>query len=269
MKGRAVFDALAHLDESVIEESEGTSKRSVSPGAGRIMRTVALIAAAAAAVAVIAGHVWPSVPDTAEPKDGQSQAEPYEIRLSEATTAEVTLAEEGEVPGGAKSELKYFTEEELFSREGVIAFRGKITGLTNIKISFGRVSCYRCIAEILVSKVYKGDVKAGETVRMLVPCPVPVDDLGVWYEDSDTAVHMRPGMEGIFMPYVYGEDSVWSMGDRAVRMLDLAECGLGDGVRWAFLDTERGLVYERYSYEGADGSRDLDDIERYVVKMLG
>ena len=44
--------------------------------------------------------------------------------------------------------------------------------------------------------------------------------------------------------------------------------GLPDGVRWAFLETPEGLLFDRESYAGAAGARSLDEIESYIQRML-
>jgi len=71
------------------------------------------------------------------------------------------------------------------------------------------------------------------------------------------------------MPRIYGEDAVWEMYGVTLMLSDLAPCGLGDGMRWAFLKTEDdGLVYARHAYPGAGSAQTLDDIEKYVKKMI-
>ena len=70
------------------------------------------------------------------------------------------------------------------------------------------------------------------------------------------------------MPWVYDEDSYMEQNGAVLMQQDIAECGLADGMRWAFLSTERGLVYDKNAYPGAKDAADLDDIEEYVTKML-
>ena len=70
-------------------------------------------------------------------------------------------------------------------------------------------------------------------------------------------------------PRAYREDARWEQNGATLMLRDLAPRGLWDGMRWLFLETEQGLVYEKNSYPGAAGAVTLDDIEEYVVKMLG
>ena len=55
-------------------------------------------------------------------------------------------------------------------------------------------------------------------------------------------------------------DSYIEMNGAVLMTKDLAECGLADGMRWAFLDTEQGLVFLRSAYPGAENATNLDDI---------
>ena len=92
---------------------------------------------------------------------------------------------------------------------------------------------------------------------------------GIKIEDTGIAAQIESGMEGIFMPRAYREDAYWEQNGATLMLRDLAPCGLWDGMRWLFLETERGLTYAQSAYPGADGCATLDDIEEYVVKMLG
>ena len=70
------------------------------------------------------------------------------------------------------------------------------------------------------------------------------------------------------MPWVYDENSYIEMNGAVLIKQDLAVCGLADGMRWAFLDTEQGLVFLRSAYPGAKDATNLDEIEAYVIDML-
>ena len=190
-----------------------------------------------------------------------------EIKLSQETTAKVSYGvKKGTVVLG-KAELAWFNEEEMFAREEMYVFRGKVSGLTNITIDFNGDKEARCIALIDVERVYKGDIKEGEQIKMFLPCAITED--GVMVEDTGVITRIKVGMEGIFMPWVYDEESYWEQNGAKLMMEDLAPCGLADGERWAFLSTEKGLAFGRWAYPGAENAETLDDIEAYVIKMLG
>ena len=124
----------------------------------------------------------------------------------------------------------------------------------------------RCIATIVIDEVYQGDLEPGEQITMLIPCPI--DEYNIWVEDTSVISQLESGMEGIFMPWIYDKDSYIEMNGAVLMLRDLAVCGLADGMRWAFLNTDHGLVYERWAYPGTGNATNLDDIEAYVIEML-
>jgi len=171
----------------------------------------------------------------------------------------------------AQASLVYFTEEELFANRVIgfelVAFEGTVVQVENIVIDFGGgLKDYRAIATIKVREVFRGDIEAGSTIRVLLPAPV--NKPGYWVEDSDTCSQMTVGTTGIFMPLKYDETAYRKENGNTLILTDLAEYGLGDGERWAFLDTPNGLVFDRYAYEGAANMTTLDEIRQYVIYML-
>ena len=186
--------------------------------------------------------------------------------LSEKTTAKVSLGYDEEAATSSKADLVFLTEEELFAHEKMYAFRGRVSGLTNVTIDFNGDKMVRCVATISIDEVYKGDLAPGDRITMLIPCGI--DLIGVAVEDTDIIAQLESGMEGIFMPWVYDENSRIEMNGAVLITKDLAECGLADGMRWAFLSTNRGVIFERNAYSGAYEATTMDDIEGYVVDML-
>ena len=189
-----------------------------------------------------------------------------EIVLSGKTTAKVSYGYEEETVTSTKSDLVNFTEEEMFSREKMYVFRGKVSGLENITIDFNGVKEVRCIATIVLDDVYQGDIIAGEQITMLLPCAIDV--VGSAVEDTDVITHLECGMEGIFMPWVYDDGSYREENGAKLMLRDLASCGLADGMRWVFLSTDQGLLFEQNAYPGAKNATTLDDIEAYVIEKL-
>ena len=253
MNGMELLEKMELVESAYVEEADAPPVR---------RRRVRGVWAAAACVCLLLGALlWPrSGTITPEPQVG-------DFELSEGTTAKVTVGIEGDV-GARIVDLVWLTEEELFRQEGLYAFRGRVSGLTNVTLDFNGEKEIRCIATVAVEKVYCGEVEEGEQIAMLLPCPAGVSGQ-LWIEDTDTASRIESGMEGIFMPWAYLEDTCWKQNGATLMLRDLASCGLADGLRWMFLQTDEGLVYEKSAYPGADGAVTLDDIESYVVKMLG
>jgi len=66
----------------------------------------------------------------------------------------------------------------------------------------------------------------------------------------------------------YGIDSVYQSNGATLYLGELAPYGFGDGIRFAFLETEEGLVFSRDAYVGAKDASTLEEIEVYVEQML-
>lgn len=161
--------------------------------------------------------------------------------------------------------LAYHTEEELFSNNTDI-FKGKILSLDNIEMNFNGEKLYRAIAQIKIEKVYRGSCDKGDTVSVMLPCPITE---GVWVEDTDTVCAMKEGMTGIFMPIFYTEEnSFLEYNNARLVQKDIADYGFPDGMRYAFLETEDGLIFDRYSYETISDAKTLDEVEEYIQTML-
>jgi len=79
---------------------------------------------------------------------------------------------------------------------------------------------------------------------------------------------MTVGTRGIFMPAKYNENSTWWMNNRTLYLEEIAEYGLLDGERWAFLETERGLIFSREMYPGISEATTMDAVRLYVNLML-
>lgn len=163
------------------------------------------------------------------------------------------------------SKVDLLTEDEIFSHENMYIFRGTVSNLKNVTIDFNGEKEVRCIATIAVKKVYQGDITEGERIQMLIPCPIGTD---IWLEDAHIISKLETGMEGIFMPWIYDENSYLEQNHAKLIMTDLASCGLADGVQWAFLSTEQGLVFDEEAHSGAVNAVTLDDIEKYVIENL-
>ncbi len=162
--------------------------------------------------------------------------------------------------------LIYLTEEELFTYFDTAIFLGTVREIRNIELDFNGDTAYRAIAEIEVERVYRGPCADGETVSVLLPCPI---DSGLWVEDTETVSAMREGMSGIFMPVIYdNENSRWEQNGAVLIKKDIVDYGFADGVRYAFLETESGLVFDRGAYESIADAQTLDEIEEYILEMV-
>lgn len=162
--------------------------------------------------------------------------------------------------------LVWLELEEIFSPQTTI-FRGRVSRIDNIELDFNGRKSYRAIVSICVDEVLQGDVKAGEIVRVLAPCPINNGE--VTQSATDVIAQLCEGMEGIFMPKAYNEDSFWEENGATLYLCDVAPYGFWDGMRWAFLDTDAGLVFEKNVYKEIASAGTLDQVEAYIRDQLG
>lgn len=156
------------------------------------------------------------------------------------------------------------TLEEIFTPETTIV-RGRVSGIENIELSFNGQREYRAIATVAVDESIQGSVQAGENIRILLPCPITGE---VRMSATEVTAAMRDGMEGIFMPRAYDEDSYWEQNGATLYLAEVAPYGLWDGLRWVFLDGSDGLIFERSVYEDVADAESLDEIEAFIRAQI-
>lgn len=241
MKQEDFFEILGKLDETYVAEAEEPVKKK-----GRVVRKYVFILGAAACISlfILSGRRIEL--------SGHSKG----VRASYAFF----------VPRiGADACLVYLTEEELFTEWSDIIVKGTVKKIDNIKLDFNGSTMYRALADIQVEKVYHGKCAEGKTIRVLLPGAVTA---GSYNSIMDTLGQLKVGMTGIFMPKEYTADSLYQTNGATLCLRDLAEYGFGDGIRFAFLETKDGLVFDEGAYVGAQGAYDLEDIEAYIYEML-
>lgn len=166
----------------------------------------------------------------------------------------------------SSSDLIWLTEEEIFHEYNTSIFSGEVVDLKNIVIEMGsRNKNYRAIASIKIIESYRGNEAIGDIVNVLLPTPI---NTHTWVEDTKVISKIKMGTNGIFMPYKYDHNSIWSENNSTLYLMDIAEYGLLDGERFAFLQTENGIAYADFAYESIPKHPTMDQIKKYVHKMI-
>jgi hypothetical protein len=169
------------------------------------------------------------------------------------------------------SDLVYLTEEEIITIWPSTIFYGTVKEIRNIKINFNGAMEYRAIAKIKVGEVYYGDVSKDDILHVLLPCPISFRFLSKytwWVEDTSVISQLRIGMRGIFMPRQYSENDYWEQNDAKLVLSDIAEYGLPDGERFAFLETSNGLIYADFAFHSLPEKATLDDVRVLLALYL-
>lgn len=157
------------------------------------------------------------------------------------------------------------TEKQIFEEYSNVIFQGKVQDIQNISISFGYVKNYRAIATIQVEESIRGNLQKGDIIRILMPCSIDED---VWVEDTGVISTLRIGSEGIFMPMEYDDTSIWSENGGTLYLKDICDYGFSDGERFAFVETEQGLVYSEWTFDIQPKPTSLMDIKDYIQSFL-
>lgn len=240
--------ALGELDDKYISEAMTYRPKAKQRG---WMRWAAC--AACVALVLAAAGRWNAARQNRFPLSDRSAN--VTVRYADPTEASFT----------SRYSLIYLTEEELFTRFDTAIFKGTVAEIDNIEVAFGESKSYRAIAEIEVETVYRGPCAAGERVSVLLPCPITS---GIWVEDTGVISQLRTGVTGIFMPIIYDESSIWEQNGAVLALTDVADYGFADGMRYAFLETEGGLVFAHSAYESIAGAANLEEIEAYILEMI-
>ena len=166
--------------------------------------------------------------------------------------------------------LVHLTEEELFAEYfhgyEIPIFGGTIKEVNNIVIDYNGHEDYKAIAEIEVNEVLRGSIPTGAVVTVLLPAPVNME--GFWVSDTSVSSLILPGTSGYFMPIRYDATSIISMNEATLVLSEIAEYGLSDGERWAFLETAEGLVFSRWAYESIADATTMDEVRQYILNMI-
>jgi len=256
MNNKQFFREIGEIEEDLIEEARIAQKKPAQNKSSLHKRWIKLVTVAASIVFIV-GIVSIGISMI------NARYNAFHLSLSKGN---IHVYYTNNAPGSQQlNNLISLSEEELFTKCDTTIFKGTITEIKNIIINLNGDKIYRAIAKIKVSKVYRGNCNENDTISVLLPCPVSSN---IWTEDSDTVSAMREGMTGIFMPIQYTEISTHVENGTTLYMKDIADYGLMDGQRFAFLETKKGLVFFRWAYESISNATTLDEVESYIKSMI-
>lgn len=188
-----------------------------------------------------------------------------EVPLPRSTNAAAHFVRGGtKQTGTSSSALVAMTEDELREKPDLI-LRGTVASVRNVQVRIGTNTYHWALADVTVAQILRGELPAAEekSITMLVWCPLETAE--EWIEDTDVISRIRAGTEGIFALQRYGAESTFKSGGGTLCLADLAPCGFWDGMRFAFLQTEEGLVYAESAYPSLAGAGSLDDVARWFL----
>lgn len=179
---------------------------------------------------------------------------------------EIGYLDQAPDPGGPGSEacLARMSVEEILAQDTAI-FRGTVMDLNYLSVEMDGGSRYYTVAVVEVSRVFRGDLTAGTTYGILLPCVPGYASNSVAGALEDLTI----GSEAIFMPRIADETTGRSSGDSWFCYADTgAQFYFSEGVRYLFLDTGHGLEFARDLYEPIADAETLDQVEDYLLELL-
>ncbi len=266
MKKEELYKEIGYVDPDIIEEADSITKK------GFMKRNWIRVASIAACLVVL---VAVAIPLVNEEKKSDGDKVTITNRPSEEMAQFPDLSE---IKGGAKvqyvedipmesvsADLAQLSLDDIFHKMNTAIFMGTVKEVRNIEIAFGNYTEYRALVQIQVTKVYRGEMKEGDIIMVLLPCGI---NTGVWVEDTDVVSQIQEGVTGIFMPTIYDKDSYMEMDGIRLNYQDLGDYGFSDGERFAFLQLEKGLALSTWQYPELEKATTLDEVEQYILKQL-
>ena len=159
--------------------------------------------------------------------------------------------------------LVWLEPEEIFAMDTAI-FRGTVTDLQYYEVT-GGYRAYFTVAAVEVTDPIRGDVEAGGTCRVYLPCAP-----GMSVSTAGALEALEIGSKAIFMPSIAAADTGVTSGDSYFCYADVADFWFDEGVRFLFLETEEGLRYasDVYDLGVAPSEATLEDAAAYIRSML-
>lgn len=257
MTGAELLDKMELIDSEYIEEADTAVNQKTQKKA--YIRGYRALIPVCACIALAVFAAWSAFNELG------FDVQPPQVHLSKNTTAKIFYGYQEEAADPPVDQMSDLTDKEIFAQEDLYIFRGHVIGTSGITVDFNGRKIVCCRAWIIIDQVYKGDLSAGDEIVMLFPGEA---DLGRNTDRTDVGSYFACGSEGIFMPTIYDEASCWEYNGAKIMLQDLASCGLADNMRWMFLSTEDGIVFDRDTHPGAGNATTLDDIGVYVTEMI-
>ncbi|ETA79188.1 hypothetical protein [Youngiibacter fragilis] len=249
MNRETLFESISMLDEDILERSENKKRRN----SGRIIITLGTMAACLALIFTLA------LPSINKPLESASMPAAFQSGIAKYIESPPT-----DLPF-TKADLMWLSQEDIFNKWNTAIFSGTVTKLNNIVISFKGDKAYRAIAEIKVDNIFRGAIDKGDTVSVLLPCPISG---GMLMTGTEIISQLTLGSTGIFMPIEYDGSAYWEQNGYTLKLQDVAPYGLADGMRFAFLKSGDGILFARDMYPVISEAKTLEEIENYIRSMI-
>ncbi len=257
MKNRKLMNIIGDIDDKYIIEAEPTQKEKHTK---IINRKPVFILKFAPILACLALILVISIPYL------NSGSDDFVLELSNGVKVKYVDNPPAVVSQG---DIEWLTEAELFGEKygdwKIVAFEGTVKDIRNIVCDYNGSKDYRAIANINVSEVLRGDIEEGTIVKVLLPGPIGTD---VNVSETSISSQIAVGARGVFMPIEYNENSIREENGNELVLLELSEYGLLDGERWIFLESPKGLIFNKEAYPSLAIAEDLKELKEIVATKL-
>lgn len=118
---------------------------------------------------------------------------------------------------------------------------------------------YMSIVSVKVLNSYRGDIKPGETIKILLPVSISGTGDGSMVEDNENACRLKKGSEAFFFIKKYGEEDTVMNGTSPMLTKDICGYGVGWGNQY-IVPNENG----KFNYPFAAGQLSYQDMEQII-----
>ena len=249
MNSESLFKSIGMMDEDILERSERNTRRNPA-------RMIITLGTVAACLFIIFTLTQPSIQ---KPLENANMPAAFQSGI-----AKYIGSPPSDLPF-INGDLIWLSQEDIFNKWNTAIFSGTVVKLDNIVISFNGDKSYRAIAEVKVDKIYRGAIDKGDTVSVLLPCPVGG---GIMMTVTEIISQLTVGTYGIFMPIEYDASAYWEQNGYTLKLQDVAPYGLADGMRFSFIESKDGIVFARDMYPAISEAKTLEEIENYILGMI-
>ncbi|WP_298030331.1 hypothetical protein [uncultured Dysosmobacter sp.] len=280
MTREELFRAVGQIREDQAEEAEKTKKQPFRwRRYGALAACLAVVLAAGLAMNRLrpagmidegTGLIEDSRLDGSHYSTPESTPEDAEARPIRSTGVKWSeLAVEGADPQAAANKapaqnrssacLAWLEPEEILAMDTAV-FRGTVRNLRCFEVMAGKEAAYYTVASVEVTDCIRGQLGTGDIYNVLYPGVLGLSGSSV----SGDLEKLQEGSDAVFMPRWAGQEAGWSAGDGFFAYGDLAELYFEEGIRFLFLDTGKGLSFERTVYADIADAATLDEVMDYL-----
>lgn len=122
---------------------------------------------------------------------------------------------------------------------------------------------YMTIVSVRILNCYRGDIKPGETIKILLPISISGTGGGNMVEDNENACRLKKGSEAFFFVKEYAEEDAVMNGTSPILSKNICKYGVGWGNQY-IVPNENG----KFHYLFTSGQLSFQDMEQLIKSKI-